>query len=384
LESSGNNYSQIQILIVDDTQANVTLLKHVLPGEGYGIITANSGAEALSKAKDHIPDLILLDIMMPEMNGYEVCKKLKDIDTTSEIPVIFLSALTDTYDKVKGFKVGGVDYITKPFKREEILARIGLHIRLKQYQQEKEERIKVLRDRELELSKLNREKDELMRIVSHDIKNPLTGIIGVVNILKEEEDVDESERKHMLNMIEQSGNELLDLVTEILDKNMVRREDQMLETEQTDLITILKEVISINAPNAKLKRIDIYLKTDLKECILDLDIRKIKQVFNNLVSNALKFTPSKGEVSLQIIEKENCVECRVADTGIGIPEDIVDKLFEDQDLESTLGTSGEVGTGLGLDLVHNFVDRHGGRVWVESEANKGTTFFIQIPTSMEE
>jgi len=380
LEALGSNYSKSKILLVDDTEANLSLLTSFLDREGYGIITAPNGKEALQKAKDKNPDLIMLDIMMPEMNGYEVCKKLKADEITHRIPVIFWSSLTDIYNKLKAFQVGGVDYITKPFDKDEVLARIALHIRLKQFQEEKEERIKVLRERELELTKLNRQKDELMRIVSHDIKNPLTGIIGVVNVLLESDDIKQEEARQMLQMIESSSNELLDLVMEILDKNMLRREDQKLELKEVDLVEVLDEVISINAPNAKLKRIGLYLKSNIESCFICVDVRKIKQIFNNLVINALKFTPSKGRVSIHIDKTEHStVLCKVIDSGIGIPEDIIGQLFTEEDETTTVGTGGEIGTGLGLDLVQYFVELHKGKVWVESEVNVGTTFFIELP-----
>jgi len=385
LEALGSNYSKSQILLVDDTEANLSLLTSFLDREGYGIITAPNGKEALQKAKDKNPDLIILDIMMPEMNGYEVCKKLKADEITHRIPVIFWSSLTDIYNKLKAFQVGGVDYITKPFDKDEVLARIALHIRLKQFQEEKEERIRVLRERELELTKLNRQKDELMRIVSHDIKNPLTGIIGVVNVLLESDDINHEEARQMLQMIESSSNELLELVMDILDKNMLRREDQKLELKEVDLVEVLGEVISINAPNAKLKRIGLYLKNNIESCTIKVDVRKIKQIFNNLVINALKFTPSKGRVSIHIDETQNStILCKVIDTGIGIPEDIIGQLFTDEDGTTTVGTGGEIGTGLGLDLVQYFVELHKGRVWVESEVNVGTTFFIELPLNMKQ
>jgi len=385
LEALGSNYSKSQILLVDDTEANLSLLTSFLDREGYGIITAPNGKEALQKAKDKNPDLIMLDIMMPEMNGYEVCKKLKADEITHRIPVIFWSSLTDIYNKLKAFQVGGVDYITKPFDKDEVLARIALHIRLKQFQEEKEERIRVLRERELELTKLNRQKDELMRIVSHDIKNPLTGIIGVVNVLLESDDINHEEARQMLQMIESSSNELLELVMDILDKNMLRREDQKLELKEVDLVEVLGEVISINAPNAKLKRIGLYLKNNIESCTIKVDVRKIKQIFNNLVINALKFTPSKGRVSIHIDETQNStILCKVIDTGIGIPEDIIGQLFTDEDGTTTVGTGGEIGTGLGLDLVQYFVELHKGRVWVESEVNVGTTFFIELPLNMKQ
>ncbi|WP_409028983.1 response regulator [Gracilimonas sediminicola] len=173
------------ILIVDDTPANLRLLSHVLTKEGYEYIEASNGHEAIELAKKHEPDLILLDIMMPDISGFEVVKRIKSNQLLEDTPVIFLSSLSDTEDKVQGFKYGGVDYITKPFQKEETLARIKTHLQIRSLQKQLNERIKILREREIELSRLNQKKDDLVRTVSHDIKNPLTGIIGLVKLMRD-------------------------------------------------------------------------------------------------------------------------------------------------------------------------------------------------------
>ncbi|MDX1639459.1 MAG: response regulator, partial [Balneolaceae bacterium] len=169
------NSDKTTILIVDDSAQNVRLLSHVLKKEGYEIQTTPGGREAIEKVEEWTPDIILLDIVMPGLDGYEVCERLKNREKTASIPIIFLSALSETDSKVKGFEVGGVDYITKPFQREEVLARIDLHVRLRQLQQTLKEKIDALEEREQRLNTLNKRKDELMRILSHDIRNPVTG-----------------------------------------------------------------------------------------------------------------------------------------------------------------------------------------------------------------
>ncbi|MFD2532303.1 ATP-binding response regulator [Gracilimonas halophila] len=181
------------ILIVDDTPANLRLLSHVLSKNGYNFLEASNGKEAVQIAKEHEPDLILLDIMMPDMNGYEVIKEIKSDKLIQDFLIIFLSSLTDTDDKVEGFKSGGVDYITKPFQKEETLARINTHLKIRFLQKQLNERIKVLRQREIELSRLNQKKDDLVRMVSHDIKNPLTGIIGLVKLMRESDKISAEE-----------------------------------------------------------------------------------------------------------------------------------------------------------------------------------------------
>ena len=185
------------ILIVDDTEANIRLLSHVLRGEGFQPIVAFNGSDAIDLIESREPDLVLLDIMMPDMTGIEVCTEIKQKDKLKDIPIIFLSALSETSDKVEGFRAGGVDYITKPFQKDEVLARIRTHLFLSKLQKERKQRIIDLRKREADLRDLNKKKDDLVRMVSHDIKNPLTGIVGLANMLKQDMDFSEEEKAEM-------------------------------------------------------------------------------------------------------------------------------------------------------------------------------------------
>jgi two-component system sensor histidine kinase/response regulator len=367
------------ILIVDDTTANLRLLSHVLSKEGYNYIEATNGEEALELSEKHVPDLILLDIMMPGMNGFEVIKKLKKNELLQDIPIIFLSSLTETDDKVQGFKSGGVDYITKPFQKEETLARIKAHLQIRFLQKQLNERIKILREREVELSRLNQKKDDLVRTVSHDIKNPLTGIIGLVKLMRDSDKISPEEQKQMLSVIEDSGNNLLNLVREILDRESKKTESEELEFVEVSISELLDRVVSMNKAKAVVKNIDLSYSVEPRGFNLKIDQNKIEIALNNLVSNALKFTPSGGSINVEVLRKEEFAEIEVRDTGIGIPEKMQDDLFRDPKKSSRIGTNGEVGTGLGLDIVQLYVELHKGKIWVNSTLNKGTSFYIQIP-----
>ncbi|MDR9416497.1 MAG: hybrid sensor histidine kinase/response regulator [Gracilimonas sp.] len=368
------------ILIVDDTQANLKLLSNVLANEGYNYIEATNGEEAIGLAKENKPDLILLDIMMPGLNGYEVIRELKDIDELSEIPVIFLSSLTDTNDKVQAFREGGVDYITKPFQKEEALARIRAHLQIRFLQKQLNERIKILREREVELSRLNQKKDKLVRTVSHDIKNPLTGIIGLVKLMKVSDKVSEDEKTQMLSVIEESGNNLLNLVREILDREAKKVESEELNYSTVPIFDVIDRVVSMNKAKSLVKKIGLSYSVKPKNLVAEIDSNKIEIAVNNLVSNALKFTPSGGDVWVDVSQKKETIYIEVRDNGIGIPPKMQPDLFVDKNnTYSTKGTSGEVGTGLGLDIVQLYIELHGGQISVESELDKGTTFYIKFP-----
>lgn len=377
------NPAESLILIVDDTPANLRLLSHVLNKKGYNHIEASNGKEAVELAKEHEPDLILLDIMMPDMDGYQVIKKIKSDQLIQDIPIIFLSSLTDTDDKIEAFKSGGVDYITKPFQKEETLARINTHLKIRSLQKQLNERIKVLRQREIELSRLNQKKDDLVRMVSHDIKNPLTGIIGLVKLMRESDKISAEEQKQMLSVVEDSGSNLLNMVREVLDRESKKAEPETLDYTTVEVIELLERVISMNKAKSLVKEISLSYKVDPKKCEAVIDENKIEIAVNNLVSNALKFTPSKGEILVKASMNNEHLLFEVKDTGIGIPKKMQADLFKSKVKSSREGTSGEAGTGLGLDIVQLYVEMHGGEVWVESELDKGTKFFIKIPQNKE-
>ena len=371
------------ILIVDDTPANLRLLSHVLSKNGYNFLEASNGKEAVQIAKEHEPDLILLDIMMPDMNGYEVIKEIKSDKLIQDVPIIFLSSLTDTDDKVEGFKSGGVDYITKPFQKEETLARINTHLKIRFLQKQLNERIKVLRQREIELSRLNQKKDDLVRMVSHDIKNPLTGIIGLVKLMRESDKISAEEQIQMLSVVEESGSNLLNMVREVLDRESKKTEPETLDYSTVQVSELLERVISMNKAKSVVKEISLSYKVQPNKLQAVIDENKVEIAVNNLVANALKFTPSKGKITVKASLNDDHLLFEVKDTGIGIPKKMQSDLFKDTMKTSRKGTSGEVGTGLGLDIVQLYVELHGGEIWVESELDKGTKFFIKIPQNKD-
>ncbi|MFP8488242.1 response regulator [Gracilimonas sp. Q87] len=369
------------ILIVDDTLLNLRLLSHVLENGGYKHIKAQNGKEAIELAESKKPDLILMDIMMPGMDGFEAVHKIKSKNGLEDIPVIFLSALTETDDKIQAFEYGGVDYITKPFQKEETLARIDTHLKIRNLQKQLNDRIDVLKDREVELSRLNKKKDDLVRMVSHDIKNPLTGIIGLVKLMRDTDDITPEERKHMLSVIENSGNDLLNMVHEVLDRESKKDVPESLDLVDIEIVKLIERVISMNKAKSMLKDIELVHNVEPDGLRATLDQNKIEIAINNLVSNALKFTPSRGTVSLSVNQNKakNTILIEVKDSGIGIPESMRDDLFENEIKNSRKGTGGEAGTGLGLDIVHLYVSLHNGNIRLESEENVGTSFFVELP-----
>lgn len=369
------------ILIVDDTEPNVRLLAHVVKKEGYEVMAAFSGKDALALIDKRKPDIILLDVMMPDMDGFEVCRKLKKQHEYKDIPVIFLSALSETDSKVQGFNVGGVDYITKPFQREEVLARIDLHVKLRKLQAELNSKIEQLKQREASLQKLNEEKDELMRIVGHDFRNPVTGIMGLAGFLKENLGaIDKEQHESMLGIIKGSGQKLLDLVNGLLNKDQEASISE-LKLHELDLKELVIDIVDLHRPTAINK--GIVIETELQKNIASrtIDKHKVEQVLSNLISNALKFTSKGGTIGVELQEvpgDEEAIRLIVKDTGTGMPQEQLEMLWDTARKSIRSGTSGEKGSGMGLKLVKKFTELHGGNIRVESTEGMGTTFTVLL------
>lgn len=367
------------ILVVDDSKPNVILLSHVLEQEGFRVEKSYDGDEALKKIKEVNPDIILLDIMMPKMSGLEVGKALR-LSEFEDIPIIFLSSSNESVDKVKAFEAGGVDFINKPFDRDELIIRVRNHLMLKVLKEESEEQLRILKEREVELSEANQKKHKLMRMLSHDFKNPISGIMGLVTILLEDEELDEEEKNEMLELIKQSSEKLLDLVKDLLDKEVIGTEFGALELKEVNIIDLANKVISDNRPKAALKKISLSMNTFQDELIVKLDKEKMRYVLNTLVSNAVKFTLIDGEVNIDFINSEDeFFLIKISDTGIGIPNTMLPNFLISSHKEKGSNPKGILGSGLGLEDVQSYVDAHEGRIWVESEENNGTTFFIELP-----
>ncbi|MCR9132118.1 MAG: hybrid sensor histidine kinase/response regulator [bacterium] len=366
------------ILIGDDTESNVKLLTLLLRNQGYNILAAYNAEECLRIAEQRNPDLILLDILLPDMIGYDVARKIHAIENMQTVPIIFITALTDLRDKLKGFEAGGVDYIVKPFQQEEVIARIKTQLTLKQVTKAYELSLQQLQKHEQEYKEVNQRKKELLRIVSHDIYNPLNGIVGLSTHLQNMHKP-ETEEYQVSEIITESANKLLNLVDKVLyDENHLDLKIT-LNKAPSDPREIVDNVIKMHRPKAILKKIELEADIHIDEGTYLLDQIKLEIVLNNLVSNAIKFTPSGGNVTIIAQLKDKKIELIVKDNGIGIPKHMVSRLFNKNGSIRLQGTEGEVGIGLGLDVVQHYVGLHDGYIFVDSEEKKGTTFTIQLP-----
>jgi len=368
--------SKSLVLVVDDVEQNVAVVSQILRTNGYAVMAAFNGETALRMLEKRIPHLILLDIMMPGMDGFEVCAKIKENENLRQIPIIFLSALSDTDVKVKAFNTGGVDYISKPFQEAEVLARVAVHIKIARLEHEQRELIEQLSER-------NEEKDRLMQIVSHDLRSPLGGIKGLSQILTDGEEAEMPEIvREFSEIIVQTSDTLLNLVNDLLDLAKIESGKQRVNLTEFDIVSTLQNAVKLQEKVAQSKGLQLLFENTIELIPFQLvaDEPKIMQVINNLLSNAIKFTPKGGAVTLRLQPQgDDRLLIVVQDTGIGIPAEHLPRVFEKFGNHQRSGTSGEKGTGLGMTIVKRFVELHGGAIDVESQQGKGTTFTISLP-----
>ncbi len=378
--------STATILIVDDTPNNLRVLSNILRRQGYEVRNAISGSVALMALKSVIPDLILLDINMPEMNGYEVCQRLKENPQTEAIPVIFLSALNESIDKVKAFQVGGVDYITKPFQIEEVLSRISTHLSLHQMRQDlqaaKAEALKALSKEQ----ELNRLKSEFVSMVSHDFRTPLTSVRGFSQLLRYQYDqFSPEDRDRYFDKINDAVENLLHLLDEVLMVGSLESGQFQCQPTLIDLEVFCQKLVDqLMLDQEDRDRLHINC-TDIEQPAV-LDPVLLRQILTNLILNAIKYSPNGGMITVEAICKNNQAVFRIQDPGIGIlPEDL-DRLFDSFHRGQNVGAI--EGNGLGLAVVKQCVEAHQGAIAVESVSNmdgdsgsSGTTFTVTLTLS---
>jgi len=386
------NPPKANILIVDDALANLRLLIKILSERGYQVRPASSGRHALSTAQAEPPDLILLDIKMPDMNGYKVCEHLKADERTHDIPIIFISALNEVLDKVKAFSIGGVDYVTKPFQFEEVLARVETHLALRNLQKQAEAREKALKQAKEVAEAANRAKSEFLANMSHEIRTPLNAIIGFSELLSSL--ITEKKHKSYLSSIQIAGKTLLTLINDILDLSKIEAERLSIQSEPINPILILTELEQIFAVKIAEKRLEfiVDIDKDLPPTLV-LDQTRLRQVLFNLLGNAIKFT-EQGYIKLSAHKKRSQENdsrkvdliIAVADTGIGIPEDQQDIIFESFQQQDGQSTRKYGGTGLGLAITKRLVEMMNGQISVRSQEDQGSEFEItlrdvEVPTT---
>lgn len=359
-----NSIQKQTILIVDDVPKNIQLVANFLTKEGYEINFAVDGKSALEHAMKGPYDLILLDVMMPGTDGFEVCEQLKNNELTKDIPVIFLTAKIDIESITKGFEIGGVDYITKPFAPKELLARVKTHLKL--------------RSREKELKELNNTKNTILSIIGHDLKTPFANIISLGGLLTGQVDITEHERTEIIKDLIDSGNQGVWLLENLLSWTRIQSGSININNEVLDIGEIIRQNVEFVFQNAQYKGVSVTeeVQDGLK---IYSDVNIVNTILRNLLSNGIKFTHTGGEVKIiSGLQAENIVSVRVQDNGVGMEAEKLDELFSNIGTTSTDGTNNEKGSGLGLVLVKELTELLGARIAVESNVGMGTTFTLSF------
>jgi len=360
------------VLIVDDNPENLKVLGQIIRKKGHNLTFAQDGENALISVKAKRPDLVLLDIMMPGMDGYEVCQHLKENVETQEIPVIFLTAKTEQEDIIRGFELGAVDYVTKPFNTHELLMRVNTHLELKNARD-------TILHQKTDLEKANTAKDKFFSIIAHDLSNLFNGLLSFSDILTNKTiSLTENDKEEFLGIIQQSSQQGFTLLRNLLDWSRVQTGRVHFQPEHQNLRAVVDSNIMLLSSNAKAKNINMLC--DISPTVLVFtDANMFNTVIRNLLSNAIKFTPENGKITVSAKEKRKLVEIAIADTGIGISAQEIPKLFRIDISHTTIGTGKEKGTGLGLILCKEFVEKNGGEIWVESQEGQGSTFYFTLP-----
>jgi signal transduction histidine kinase len=367
--------SKPTVLIVDDTAANIEMLGAMLRVKDIQMLASMSGSQALTIAEAKMPDVILLDIQMPEMDGYEVCKKLKEHPTTKDIPVIFLTAKNETADIVKGFDLGAVDYITKPFRPQELFARLRTHIQLTTLQKQT-----LAQNREL--LALNKLKNEFLGIAVHDLKNPLSGIIGLAEFLRQN-DTDTATTHQCLDTIISQSHRMFGIIKNLLSVNALERGSFTVNLQPMNLAALITPIVESYSIKAEQKSLSLVM--DVEPTIYALaDELAITQALDNLISNALKFSPLGKTIIVRTrsTPDNTRVLIDVQDEGPGISPEDQQQLFKTFTKLSARPTAGESSTGLGLSIVKRMVEAMDGKVFCTSELGKGATFTIELPAAL--
>jgi signal transduction histidine kinase len=400
----------VKILLVDDNDNNLMSMEVALEREDYVFLKANSGREAL-RILLHEEDLslILLDVKMPTMDGYETAELIYQRDKLKDIPIIFITA--HDYEEAamfKGYQAGAVDFVRKPFNPELLRSKVSIFAELfkkNRLLRQQEERLQVINndlmllnldleqrvlDRTIELENLNHQlkslnlsKDQFLSVLSHDLRNPFTALlIASAKLSEEPENLTTTQIKQLSQIVNRTSNKLVNQLNEVIEWAKKQSKKANFNPEKVHLIMGIEQALELLKPNAAQKKIRLQNRAP-KDIFVKADSLMLRSIVQNLVTNAIKYTPQGGSVIINAKLDDHMASVLVSDSGVGMAPEMREKLFNEHNGASILGTNNERGSGLGLMLVNDFVLQHGGTIEVESTVGKGTTFKFTIPAVKE-
>lgn len=366
------NRSDYKVLIVDDVVSNVLLLKILLANEKFQVCTASNGKDCIEISRKEHPDLILLDVMMPDLNGFDTAVILKKGEDTKDIPIIFLTALNTPQDLVHGFQVGASDFLTKPFNKEELVMRVTQQISLVAAK-------RIIEQQNQELRATLNNRDKMYSVIAHDLRSPMASIRMVLNLVvasTSPETVGE-EIYNLLDQANRESEEVHDLLDNLLKWTKSQTGRLNVVKQELELNDIIPGVVEIFDNIAATKHIKLELKSESDSLKVEADNDMLKTVVRNFLSNAIKFSPADSTIEITMTKENEFAKVSVRDHGVGIASDRLDSIFHKG--ETTYGTGGEEGSGLGLQLCQDFARKNGGDCTVESVEGEGSTFSVLIP-----
>ncbi|GAB4548357.1 MAG: hybrid sensor histidine kinase/response regulator [Anaerolineae bacterium] len=363
------------ILIVDDSPSNISLLQAMLEVDGYRVISVNSGERCFEAVRESVPDLILLDIYMPELSGIQVCVTLKSEPRTCDVPIIFMSSSGEMFDKVQAFRAGGIDYLTKPLELEEVRVRVGTHIT--SYRQRRE--LDRLREQQLaRWEELNQLKDTFLRNVTHDLQNPIALILNAIDLLREGKTPLATDQSYFVDMIARKATFMKAVVDDLLDLARIES-GGLVRLAPLPIRQLVADAVADHQMDAERKRIRLQAELADEDAVIFLDKIQFIRALNNLISNALKYTPEDGMVTVVMRVADNTAHIEVRDNGLGIPEDAIPHIFDSFYRVNRRDHQREKGAGLGLAITKAVVEQHHGSLHVESTLGVGSVFRISLP-----
>jgi two-component system sensor histidine kinase/response regulator len=363
-----------KVLVVDDDRVNLRILRGILEKAGYAIAEAGSGEDALTQCETFKPDLVLLDVILPGMDGFATCRELFTRHGKAAPPVIFITAKNAADDIVEGLTAGGVDYVPKPFRQNEVLARIRTHLQMRRLMAEQRALV-------TQLSRANEAKNRFLGMAAHDLRNPLASIRGLAEFLRDGTlGPVTADQVDTIDTIQQASQSMLNLVNELLDVATIEAGQLKLTLAPAALAELVEKSVVLNGMEAAKKKTKIvFAAATTASPVLPLDAAKIRQVVDNLLSNAVKYSPPGSTVTVALHHSGSKCGFVVQDQGPGIPDSERDKLFQDFGRLSAQPTGGEKSTGLGLAICRKIVEAHGGTIAAENLPPRGCEFRVTLP-----
>ncbi len=359
-----------RILLADDEEKNRRLLRDILESEGYHVTLAEDGQQALDKVFAEPPDVVLLDIMMPKVDGYAVCTQLRKVSRTAYLPILIITALKDRDDMLKGIRAGANDFLTKPIDAEEIRLRVKNAVLAKHLYDQVQEALVKLRGLEML-------RDNLTHMIVHDMRSPLMVVSGSFEVITHEQDRLSPTQKKFVTMGQNAGRELIEMVTTLLDVSRMEGGTMPLSRVSCDIREMARIAVKSVAVLGQQNQLTLRVTGDSAHADVDCDITH--RVFVNLLGNAIKFSPEGGTIGIGISATGQAVRVTVTDQGPGIPPEYHQAIFDKFEQVESRKKNRKYSTGLGLAFCKLAVEAHGGQIGVESEVGAGSTFWFSLP-----